>query len=511
MPYSEADIRAIYIDPALLNSDWKHDNIKREFYFKYLDNNKELRGFVDYLLIDDGNYLAIIEAKRADKKANSGLQKAIHYAKILQIRFVYATNGEEIYEYDMSSGRGQIIPHFPSLRQLLEKTRLSHLTLKETLHNIPFFIRSNKYPYHHQQTAIQRLIESIADRNKKALINMPVGTGKSFVIFQVLYKLIQSRWNIEGANRSPKILFLADQRGILQQNANLFNQLGSEIPLIFINDANSVSGNYPKSGVFFSTYQMLFYKKKKLERFRRFSKGFFDIVVADEYHKPSISDGGEFAKVLEYFTDAVQIGVSSSILSSSMSRNGFKEAPVFEYSLVDAFKDSILTPFKIYRTNLIKVPFEGKDIELPKNFIFYEQSRLMAKEILRLINPMEKTIIFCKDQKHALELCEIINSIKTIDNPEYCVRITSADGNGKELLTRFKKDATGMPIIITTAKLLTTGLDVKELRNIVICRPIGSLVELLQIIQRGTRMAENKDFFNVIDFFGATDLLFENR
>jgi type I restriction enzyme R subunit len=508
MRYSEADIRAIYIDPALQESSWKPFNIKREFYFKYSEKNKEARVFVDYLLVNDNAYLAIIEAKRWDKKVNSGLQKAILYATKLQVRFVYAANGKEIYEFDMSSGKGKIVPNFPTLEELLAKIMMPHVTLEELLRSTP--LNHKNKPHQYQNTAIENLIESIAQRNKRALIRMSPGTGKTYVVFQVLYKLIKSKWNIEGADRNPRVLFLSDRREIVEQSAHFFNQFAEDIAKVIITDSNNLKF-YPESGVFFSTYQLFSFRKKKLELFRKFSKSFFDIIIADEYHKPSISKDGKWNKILLYFDHAIQIGISSFVPIERLDEQDTYEVPVFEYSIKDAIEDNVLATPKIYRIAVHKDSFFNSELEpLLKRISSHEEAKFIAKGIIELIGTKDKTIVYCKNQVHALQISDAINEIKGLDGYPYCVRVTSADGDkGKDLLDRFARNIDGSPTILTTAKLLTTGFDIKEIRNIVICRPIHSLIELLQIIQRGARRTEGKDYFNVFDFTRATDLLYK--
>jgi type I restriction enzyme, R subunit len=507
MAYSEADIRAIYIDRALQVNRWKPANIKREFYIKTLVKEKNKRGFVDYLLFLNDNHLAIIEAKRGDKKPNSGLQKAILYAKELKVRFVYATNGKEIYEYDMVTGKGSFILKFPTLKQLLKKIERKDRSLKESLHITPPNKLTKVTPREFQSSAIDKIIESIAERNKEILIRMAAGTGKTFVIFQVLHKLIKTKWNIEGANREPRILFISDRKDILSQSEEYFKTFSNDIPVNGIYALSDLKSVYSKIGIFFITSQKLLFKKGKLELFRRFPKQFFDIIITYEDHRYLYSHDGEGKKLLNYFQDSIKVDITSSIIE----HDELKRIPVFEYSLQDAIEDSIAVPFRIVRFHEIGNYFDTEP-ETVHGKLVNDEVCSMAERIVQFIKPTEKTIVYCRNQTHALRMCEEINHFRGSINSDYCVRVSSTDGsNVYKIINQFRENIDGMPMALTTVNLLVTGFDMREIKNIAICRPVNSLNELMQIIQRGTRTAENKKYFTVLDFTGSTDLLFNTN
>ncbi|WP_217602368.1 DEAD/DEAH box helicase family protein [Chitinophaga sp. GbtcB8] len=496
--FSEADTRAEFIEPALKRSKWKPQNICREYCITYSDGKIVRRGFVDYLLIHNNIPVAIIEAKRAGKRANAGLQKAIKYASNKQLRFVYASNGKDIYEFDMYTGKGQYINYFPTPDELLMKIATPYISLQEELHKAPTHLRENESIREYQYDAIEIVMKSIAKR-EGGILNMAPGTGKTYVTFQILYKLFQCNWNIEGANRKPRVLVLTDRQEMIEQFVSFFSRYGEDYILTDLSKEQktgfSVEGN-----IFLSTYRRFSFKKKKHEYYKIYPKSFFDIIIIDAYKGRSISQQDILSDILKYFNDAIHFGFSGV---PQMASDMFGSEPLYQYTLEEGIKDGFLSPVKIHRIRPFNLFGEWEitdsDITSPVSV------RFIAEKLLEYLPPLGKTIIYCVDQTHALNICNAINEMYLIHIFGCCARVTTADGAaGKETLKRFRNGGWGAPVILTTVDSLSTGLDIRDLSNIVICKHIYEKNKLLQLISNGTHLAEGKECLNVIDFTHAT-------
>lgn len=542
MAYSETDTRVNLIDPMLYQSGWNNNHIVREHFFtegrKLIGNKRGKRYFVDYLLIYKNTHLAIIEAKAEDKDPLDGLQQSINYGEKLKVDFVYSTNGHKIYEHSLISGNGKFVANYPSPSELFERKFGKIEPKKESIITQPFFI-SDKKPRFYQQIAVQKTIEAIANNQNRILLTLATGTGKTNISFQIVYRLFSSKWNREGSDRRPKILFLADRNVLKSQAMNEFNPMEKDLVEITGKEIKKRNGKVPTAGnVFFAIYQSIADNKNRVEiseeeseddvsgYYRQYPKEFFDLVVIDECHRGSANDESSWRKILEHFDSAVHLGLTAT---PKRDDNGdtykYFGDPIYEYSLKDGINDGFLTPYKVKRiqTNIDEYKFDPNDIitgELEENIIKLEQfekqviipkrTELLAKTILENINPMDKTIVFCVNQSHANDMKIAIDKYKTIKDNNYCVRVTSDEGDiGRDFLEAFQNNDKDIPTILTSSKMLTTGVDAKNVRNVVLTAPIRSMTEFKQIIGRGTRVYEGKDFFTIIDFVGATNLFYD--
>ncbi len=544
MSMTESDTRVNLIDPKLYVSGWSNNFISREYYFtdgrKLIGNKRGKRYFVDYLLTYKNTNLAIIEAKSEDKDPLDGLQQSINYAQKLKIDFVYSTNGHKIYEHSLIDGKGEFVETFKSPSELFQIKYGLMDEKKENIVTQPFHIEGNMKPRFYQQIAVQKSIEAIASGKDRVLLTLATGTGKTYIAFQIVYRLFQSKWNKSGNDRRPKILFLADRNVLKDQAYNTFNPIEKDCVEINGKVIKKRNGLVPTNGnVFFAIYQSLscgnnteITEEDKdddvMEYYKQYPSNFFDLIVIDECHRGSANDESSWRAILEYFGSATHLGLTAT---PKRDDNGdtykYFGEPIYEYSLKDGINDGFLTPYKVKRiqTNIDEYKFNPNDIivgDLENNIVKLEQfeksviipkrTELVAKTILENINPMDKTIVFCVNQKHAMDMKVAIDKFKSIKDNNYCVRITSDEGEiGREFLEKFQNNDLDIPTILTSSKMLTTGVDAKNVRNVVLTSPIKSMTEFKQIIGRGTRVFDGKDFFTIIDFVGATNLFYDDR
>lgn len=532
MSYSEHDTRAKFIDPQLRLSEWDEAYIVREYYLtdgrKLSGNKRGERLYVDYLLKYKNVPLAIIEAKRYDKKPTEGLQQAIDYAQKLKIDFVYSSNGKKIYEFRISEGKGDFIKNYPTPEEMYNRIFAQENSIKEKLLSIPFYLTGDFKPRYYQEIAVNKVIEAIAEDKKRILLTLATGTGKTFVAFQIAYKLFTARWNVDKIERRPKILFLADRNILADQAINTFNPLERDLVKINGDEIRIRSGQVPtNANVFFAIYQAIAEKENIGGYYKQYPSDFFDIVIIDECHRGSANENGSWRDILDYFTTAVHLGLTATPKrNDNVNTYNYFGKPVYEYSLKDGINDGFLTPYKVkrIRTNIdeyiptkddIVVSGELEDriyglSDFESRIIVEDRTDLIARAILANIREMDKTIIFCVNQEHALMIRDAINKHKSVKDPHYCVRVTSNEGEiGKQLLERFQDNDKDIPVILTSSQMLTTGVDARNVRNVVLVRVINSMVEFKQIVGRGTRIFENKDFFTIIDFTGATNNFYD--
>ena len=542
MSMTESDTRVNLIDPKLYESGWINNLISREYYFtdgrKLIGNKRGKRYFVDYLLTFKNTNLAIVEAKSEDKDPLDGLQQSINYAQKLKIDFVYSTNGHKIYEHSLIDGKGEFVETFKSPSELFQIKYGLMDEKKENIVTQPFHIEGNMKPRFYQQIAVQKTVEAIANGNDRVLLTLATGTGKTYIAFQIVYRLFQSKWNRDGSNRRPKILFLADRNVLKDQAYNTFNPIEKDCVEINGKVIKKRNGVVPTNGnVFFAIYQSLSSGNNTeqseedkdddvMEYYKQYPKNFFDLIVIDECHRGSANDESSWRDILTHFESATHLGLTAT---PKRDDNGdtykYFGEPIYEYSLKDGINDGFLTPYKVKRiqTNIDEYKFDPNDIivgELENNIVKLEQfeksvvipkrTELIAKTILDNINPMDKTIVFCVNQKHAMDMKVAIDKFKSIKDSNYCVRVTSDEKDlGREFLEKFQNNDLDIPTILTSSKMLTTGVDAKNVRNVVLTAPIKSMTEFKQIIGRGTRVFEGKDFFTIIDFVGATNLFYD--
>lgn len=532
MRYSESDTRANFIDPLLNECGWKPENIQREYYFtdgrKILNNKRGRRKFVDYLLKHRNVNLGIIEAKSSDKHPTEGLQQAIDYANDLNVRYVYSSNGLKHYEFDTSIGKGDYIERFPSPDDLFNRITIYASDEQERLMVQPFDISGANQPRYYQIVAVNRVLEAIASGKKRVLLTLATGTGKTFIAYQIVYKLFQTRWNLDGADRRPKVLFLADRNLLADQAINTFNPFEKDLVKINGEEVRQRSGIVPtNANIFFAIYQAIAERENIAGFYKQYPADFFDLVIVDECHRGSANEEGSWREILDYFGSAVQLGMTATPKrDDNVDTYRYFGEPVYQYSLKQGINDGFLTPYKVKRitTNIDEYIVSSEDkvvsgehqqqiyelTDFERKIIIPARTELIAKTILEHISTMDKTIVFCVDQKHALTMRDMLNKHKQIKDPHYCVRITSDEGEiGRQLLERFRDNDKDIPVICTSSQMLTTGVDARNVRNIVLARNILSMVEFKQIIGRGTRLFEGKDYFTIIDFTGASNLFYD--
>ncbi|CAM6883164.1 MULTISPECIES: EcoAI/FtnUII family type I restriction enzme subunit R [Enterobacteriaceae] len=532
---SEADTRANYIDPALVSAGWLSSNVSREHYFtdgrKMAGGVRGRRCFVDYLLHKDSRYLAVVEAKKESEHPTKGLQQAIDYAKKLCVRFVYSSNGKQTYEFDLETGKGDYIEFYPTPVEL-EKRYTSETTgLSQELRNIPFHLVGAMQPRYYQELAVHSVTDAIGEGKSRILLTLATGTGKTFIAFQIVHKVFQARWNRDNpGSRRPRILFLADRNILADQAINTFNPYEKDLIKINGEEVRKRNGVVPTNAhIFFAIYQAIAERENIDGYYKAYPKDFFDMVLIDECHRGAANEAGSWRAILDHFSSAVHLGLTATPKrSDNVDTYEYFGQPAYVYSLKDGINDGFLTPYRVkrIRTNLDELVLTNDDVivegessqdlyqveDYDRKIIVDERTELVAKAILQNINPLDKTIVFCENQNHALTMRDMINKNKSVKDPHYCVRVTSDEGKiGRELLEKFQDNDKNIPTIITSSQMLTTGVDARNVRNVVLDRTIDSMVEFKQIVGRGTRVFDGKDYFTIVDFRGATNNFYDEE
>ncbi len=530
---SEADTRANYIDPALCAAHWLPRHIIREHYFtdgrKLAGGVRGRRCFVDYLLHKDNRYLAVVEAKKESEHPTKGLQQAIDYAKKLLVRFVYSSNGKQIYEFDLETGKGDYIEFYPTPQELENRYAGVNSDIGQQLRNVPFHLEGSMQPRYYQELAVHAATDAIGKGKSRVLLTLATGTGKTFIAFQIVHKLLQSRWNKESlGTRRPRILFLADRNILADQAINTFNSYEKDLIKINGEEVRKRGGVVPTNAhIFFAIYQAIAERENIEGYYKAYPSDFFDLVMIDECHRGSANETGSWRAILDHFGSAVHVGLTATPKrEDNVDTYDYFGKPAFEYSLKAGINDGFLTPYRVkrVRTNLDELVLtkddqviegeSGQDVyqveDYDKKIIVDERTELVAKAILENINPLDKTIVFCENQNHALTMRDMINKHKKVKDPHYCVRVTSDEGKvGRQLLEKFQDNDKDIPAIITSSQMLTTGVDARNVRNVVLDRTVGSMVEFKQIVGRGTRVFDGKDYFTIVDFRGATNKFYD--
>jgi len=534
---NEADTRAELIDKQLEASGWITSletgvRVRREYNI----NAGEIRASgmrtgqlkADYVLEYKNIKLAVVEAKSNELDVSEGVAQAKLYAQKLRLQTGFAANGKEIYEINHKDNTEGKVTQFPTPQQLWERTFGEANEWLERFNAVPFEdMNGMKQARYYQELAVNRAVEAIAKDKQRVLLTLATGTGKTFIAFQIAWKLFKSRWTQQkDAKRQPRILFLAD-RNILANQAYLDFGAFDAAALVRINPSDIAKrGEVPKNGsVFFTIFQTFMSGEEGKPYFGEYERDFFDLVIIDECHRGGANDESSWRGILDYFDSAVHLGLTATPKrTDNADTYDYFGEPVFTYSLKEGIQDGFLTPFKVKRiqTTIDEYVYtsddeviegevnEGhvyKESDFNKRIVIEERERKRVQEMLSAINETEKTIVFCANQAHAGLVRDLINQESSSKSVDYCVRVTANDGAlGDTYLKQFQDNDKSIPTILTTSQKLTTGVDARNVRNIVLLRPVNSMIEFKQIIGRGTRLFEGKHFFTIVDFVNAYHL-----
>ncbi len=537
MPLTEADTRAKFIDPALKESGWEYDGastvsrevrVRREFQItdgRILGGGK--RGklkIADYLLEYKGVRLAVVEAKRFDLNYTEGSAQAIEYATKLQIPYAYSTNGQKIRQVNMITGEEKDVEKFPRPEELLASLKEPVNEWRDEFRSVPFENKGQSVRYF-AQLAVENTLHAIAAGDKRILLTLATGTGKTRIAFHIAWKLFQARWTITGEKRRrPRILFLADRNILANQAYNEFSAFTEDerirISPKSITKRKAVPTN---ANIFFTIFQTFMTGPEDKPNFGEYPPDFFDLIIVDECHRGGANDESNWRDILEYFASAVQIGLTATPKrKDNVDTYKYFGDPKFVYMLKDGIEDGFLTPFRVrkYTTNIDEYVYDPEDdvlegeIEAGEEYTdgdwntkieIRQREEYLVGLFMKNIGTNEKTIVFCANQNHAALIRDIINEKKQNANPTYCVRVTANDGEvGEDYLRAFQDNEKTIPTILTTSQKLSTGVDARNIRHIVILRPVKSIIEFKQIIGRGTRLYDGKDYFTIHDFFNAS-------
>ena len=532
---SEEDVRNMYITPALTKKWNLEKQIRSEVYFTagrvIVRGNMSTRKKgekADYILYyNSSKPIAVVEAKKNTLSVGAGIQQAMNYAKILDIPFAYSTNGKSFLEHDFLTGKEREISmdEFPSPEELWNRYKIGkNLTLDEEkiINEQYYYAPGTNKPRYYQRIAINRTCEAIARNQKRILLVMATGTGKTFTAFQIIHRLRK-------AGLKKKILYLADRNMLIDQTMSQDFQPFSNIMTKVEN--RKMDSSYE---IYMALYQQLT-DGQGTDIFKNFQRDFFDLIIVDECHRGSAADDSNWRRILEYYSGATQIGLTATPKEDKeVSNISYFGEPIYTYSLKQGIDDGFLAPYKVIRVNLDKDlvgyrPEAGKtdvngniidtdetyyQVDFDKKIIIDERTQVVAKrvtEFLKNTNRYNKTIVFCIDIEHAERMRQALvneNSDMMLENPNYIMRITGDNQEGKDQLENFIDVEEKYPTIVTTSKLLTTGADCKTCKLIVLDSNINSMTEFKQIIGRGTRIREDfgKTYFTILDFRNASRL-----
>jgi len=536
---NEADTCRVYVTPKLREAGWESlpHSITEQYTFTdgriEFHGNKTRRGEqkrADYLLQYMRDFpIAAVEAKPEGEPAGKGMQQAKDYAEILGLKFAYATNGHEILEFDYTTGREQSLSAFPSPKELFTRLKVSEGIADEAVDTLlsPYHHLSGFSPRYYQQIAINRAVQAVLQGNKRILLTMATGTGKTVAAFQICWKLWSSRWNRSGEYRKPRILFLADRNVLVDDPKDkTFAAFGDAR---FKIEKGQVSKGRE---IYFAIYQAIAKDERRPGLYKEFSPDFFDLIIVDECHRGSARDESNWREILEYFEPAYQIGMTATPKrDDNLATYRYFGNPIYTYSLRQGIDDGFLAPYRVHRVitdvdasgwrpSKGEVDRYGREIPdgeyQTKDFerVIALRSRTDAiarhlADFMKRTDRFAKTIVFCVNQEHADEMRRALNNLNTDlvqKHSDYVARVTSEEGKiGKGHLSRFQELETTTPVILTTSQLLTTGVDVPTCKNIVLARVVNSMTDFKQIIGRGTRLREDygKLWFNIIDYTGS--------
>ncbi|TCM79257.1 EcoAI/FtnUII family type I restriction enzme subunit R [Rhodovulum steppense] len=527
---TEADTRATRIDPVLRAAGWgtvEGARIRREVICpgRIVPGGKRGdRLAADYVLIYRDQKLAVIEAKRAGLAPTTGLAQAKDYADRLGARFAYATNGLGWYQADMVTGAEGDVAPFPSPDELWARCFSDANLWRERFGAVPFETAGGKWELrYYQHRAINAALERIGQGDRRILLTLATGTGKTSIAFQIAWKLFHARWNLSGEPiRRPRILFLADRNILADQAYNAFAAFPADAVARIDPGAIRRRGGVPKNASVFFTIFQTFMTGEGEPSYEGYPRDFFDLIVIDECHRGGASDESSWRGIMEYFAPAVQLGLTATPKRKhNADTYAYFGEPAYTYSLREGIEDGFLTPFKVRQmaSTIDEYVWDGRDeviageldedrtyteADFNTRIVIEERERSRVAEFMAEIDQRQKTLVFCATQDHALRVRDHINQIKSNPNPNYCHRVTADDGKpGEQHLRDFQDNDKTIPTILTTSHKLSTGVDARNVRNIVLMRPIRSMIEFKQIIGRGTRTYDGKDYFTIYDFVRA--------
>lgn len=539
---SEADIKAKFITPAMVKAGWDEmSQIRREVTLtpgpvvvrgNLSSRNKKKKKFADYVLQKEkGVPVAVVEAKENNFTISHGLQQALGYADILDVPCAFSSNGDGFASHNKTAVLGDDIETefaleaFPCPDELWQRYKLFRgiQDEQEALVTEPYYDDgSNKEPRYYQAEAINRVVEKVAQGQKRLLLVMATGTGKTYTTFQIIWRL----WK---AKKVRRILFLVDRNILADQTlVNDFKPFGSVMTKI---KNRKIDRSYE---VYLGLYQALTGPDEVDKIFKTVSRDFFDLIVIDECHRGSANEDSAWKEILEYFDNAIQLGLTATPKETKYASNiTYFNEPIYTYSLKQGIQDGFLAPYKVVRIDIDKdihgwtPPLGMKDdlgneiehreysqADMDRILVLNKRTKLVAERVMKLLNatdPYQKTIIFCEDIDHAERMRKaIVNAAGALakENSKYVMRITGDSVEGKAELDNFIDPESRYPVIVTTSELLTTGVDTKTCKLIVLDKSINSMTTFKQIVGRGTRIEEsqNKYFFTIMDFKRATEL-----
>lgn len=552
---NEAETCADLINPQLAASGWgvvPGTRIRREHPItqgRLQSSGRRTRPLkADYILEFNGQKLAVIEAKQESLPVGEGVAQAKEYAAKMHIRMTYASNGRSIYQIDMTAGTEGLVAQFPTPEQLWRKTFATPNAWLDSFNGVPFEdVGGSKQARYYQETAVNKVMAAIADNKTRILLTLATGTGKTFIAFQIAWKLFYTRWNVRdhragrSGSRRPRILFLADRNILADQAFNAFSAFPEDALVRIRPDEISKKGRVPTNGsIFFTIFQTFMSGSNQTSEvadgstsdetsevsgtpyFGDYPSDFFDFIIIDECHRGGANDESSWRAILDYFETAVQLGLTATPKrKDNVDTYAYFGEPVYVYSLKEGINDGFLTPFKVKRIQTTideyiytddDIVIEG-DVEKGKQYTerdfnrtieIQERERTRVRLFLNQANAKDKSLVFCATQAHAALIRDLINQESSSTAYNYCVRVTANDGAlGEQYLRDFQDNEKTLPTILTTSQKLSTGVDARNVRNIVLLRPVNSMIEFKQIVGRGTRLFEGKAFFTLYDFVGA--------
>ncbi|MCC7119009.1 MAG: DEAD/DEAH box helicase family protein [Anaerolineales bacterium] len=518
----------------------------------------------DYILVYKGRQLAVVEAKSDENEVGEGVAQAKNYAAKLSLAFTYSANGKEIYQINMLTGAEGLVANFPTPDELWAQTFAPN-EWEERFNPVPFEdLSGTKPPRYYQEIAVNNVLQAIAEEKNRILLTLATGTGKTTIAFHIVWKLYQTRWNLRrDASRRPRVLFLADRNILANQAFSEFARYSAfpDDALVRIKpDEIRKQGRVPTNGsIFFTIFQTFMSGPNDTPNFGEYPADYFDFIIIDECHRGGANDESNWRGILEYFSPAVQLGLTATPKrKDNVDTYKYFGEPVYVYSLKEGINDGFLTPFKVRRmqSTLDEYVYTSDDtviegeVEAGKRYTESDFNRIIeikAREMDRVkrfmseINQNEKAIVFCATQDHAAAVRDLINQYRNNfpspseangrgargegttpfssgtratpsgrrvgdegNDPLYCVRVTANDGAlGEQYLEQFKDNERTIPTILTTSQKLSTGVDARNIRNIILMRPVNSMIEFKQIIGRGTRLYDGKEYFTIYDFVDA--------